>query len=351
MGGPAFKGDAMGKSLSKDFSTTSFDVVPRRAGTFCISRDLWNDPIFSKSQMSPREAYIWMTKEASWKPRVVRVAGRVVSLQRGQFAGSSRFLASQFKWSESRVRRYFGWLEKQRRIQRTTDAGINVITLLDYKEIQFPIHDGDAGCGIDATHGRRKQEEVRKNIGKDLPETDIMKADQAGGCSSPQSDRQQITDANVEEHGSDKSAGIIGRLKQALGLAPEHNADFWCDQSVMSHVENWRKLGLNDDQIITEAKASRTKNPEVPNGPKALDRWMRATVRPMGPKASDRSGPSTTVTPRSLSRTEEELRFYADWINGDGHLPSSTIKNTLAYALLQSKLVTHERLRARGVSI
>jgi hypothetical protein len=33
-------------------------------------------------------------------------------------------------------------------------------------------------------------------------------------------------------------------------------------------------MGLTEAKIIAEAKVSRGKNPEAPDGPKALDRWM-----------------------------------------------------------------------------
>lgn len=64
----------MGNSRPTDFAIR-FDAMPPRLGTFCISRDLWNDPFFFESKMSRREAYIWMTKEAAWKARTVSFGG------------------------------------------------------------------------------------------------------------------------------------------------------------------------------------------------------------------------------------------------------------------------------------
>lgn len=40
-----------------------------------------------------------------------------------------------------------------------------------------------------------------------------------------------------------------------------------------------RAWGLTEAEIIAEAKASRGKNPEAPDGPKALDRWMEHAMK------------------------------------------------------------------------
>lgn len=56
------------------------------AGTFNISRDIWRNVTFKSQPFTEREAYIWMTSEASWKSREVRVGNTYVNLERGQLA-------------------------------------------------------------------------------------------------------------------------------------------------------------------------------------------------------------------------------------------------------------------------
>ncbi|WP_313348209.1 hypothetical protein [Paracoccus sp. (in: a-proteobacteria)] len=106
------------------------------AGTVNVSRDLWDDPTFKDSEMSQREAWVWMIAEASWKARTKRAGSIEVELRRGQLAVSTRFMAKAWMWSEPRVRRYLDMLENRRMIERATDAGVTVITICKYDEYQ-----------------------------------------------------------------------------------------------------------------------------------------------------------------------------------------------------------------------
>lgn len=63
-------------------------------------------------------------------------------------------------------------------------------------------------------------------------------------------------------------------------------------------------------------------------------------------KRRKRSG-KPADTPRASM--DEIASFYAGLVNGDGHLPSNAISNTVRDAMLARGLVTSERLRARGV--
>lgn len=53
--------------------------------------------------------------------------------------------------------------------------------------------------------------------------------------------------------------------------------------------------------------------------------------------------------PAAQADAEARLRFFADWINSDRHLPPSAVTNTTLRALLARGLVTTDRLRQRGL--
>lgn len=125
------------------------------AGTVNVSRDLWDDTTFKDSEMSQREAWIWMIAEASWKARDRRFGTAEISLQRGQLAASSRFMAKAWMWSEPRVRRYLDMLENRRMISRVTDAGVTVITICKYDEYQNGSRVSDAPSTQQPTQDRR----------------------------------------------------------------------------------------------------------------------------------------------------------------------------------------------------
>lgn len=145
--------------------------------------------------------------------------------------------------------------------------------------------------------------------------------------------------------------GLLDDLRHALGIQPHAAGPWWSDPTLTGHVRAWIGLGLSPDRIVAEAKASRAKNPEPPDGPKALDRWMAqaaASSRSAGAlkpgKGAAQKADKPPVSP------EDRMRFYAEWLNNPGKsVPPSLITNTMRDALLQSGLVTAETMRERGI--
>ena len=95
-----------------------------------------------------------MCGRASWKRRVDRVGEIVVSLNRGQLAVSTRFAAKAWRWTDSKVRRFFTRLQKLEMILLKTDAGVTIINICNYDEYQL----GGAVSDAEATQTRRKEE-------------------------------------------------------------------------------------------------------------------------------------------------------------------------------------------------
>jgi hypothetical protein len=126
-----------------------------RVGMVRISRGIWTDTAFKDERYSEREAFIWLIMEASFSEREKRLGSVSLTLERGQLAASTRFMADAWKWSEARVRRYLERVENRRMIRRVTDAGVTVITVCKYDEYQSPIRVTDAPTTQEATQQRR----------------------------------------------------------------------------------------------------------------------------------------------------------------------------------------------------
>lgn len=146
-------------------------------------------------------------------------------------------------------------------------------------------------------------------------------------------------------------SGFMADLRQAVGVQPNDAGAYWSDGALAAHVEAWRSHGLTDDQIIAEARNSRARNPDPPDGPKALDRWMEtaAKAKRNAPKPGQ-EGAKQRAEVKPPPTPEERLAFYADWVNSDKAMPPSAINNTLAMALLDAGLVTRDRLKKRGIA-
>lgn len=145
-------------------------------GVFAVDRGIWDHDLLADSEpFSRREAWLWLVSEAAWKPHRRRIIGRQIDLTRGQLVASTRFIASKWRWSEARVRRFLSALISEQMIDAKTDAGVSVITICKYDEYQrvsLPIDamrnvDDDAG----ATQERRKVEdkEYKEKNGAEAP--------------------------------------------------------------------------------------------------------------------------------------------------------------------------------------
>jgi hypothetical protein len=133
-------------------------------GVFAVDRGIWEHDVLSDNEpFSRREAWLWLLSEAAWKPHKRRVIGRTVELSRGQYVGSLRFIASKWRWSEPRVRRFLGALISSEMVDAKTDAGVTVVTICKYDEYQRVSLPSDATPKVDVeaapTQERRKVED------------------------------------------------------------------------------------------------------------------------------------------------------------------------------------------------
>ncbi len=295
------------------------------AGTVNIARSLWDDTTFRDSEMSQREAWIWLIVHAAWKPRVTRIGNLEIPLRRAQVAASTRYLAKAWRWSEPKVRRFLDMLENRQRITRATDAGITVLTICKYDVYQNRPRDGDAVTTQEPTHYQRTSD-ANENKGE----------------------RKK---AKEEEGAQAREVEDFILLRSAVGLDPNAAPSrYWLDEAVEPWVARWRKAGLTDEQILAEAKASRSKNPEPPEGPKALNAWMlQAAMNRSGASSPLPEGAKAQAKLKLSNSPQERLQQLADRINGPDYVPPSTVTNTMRDALLAADLVTREKLRERQI--
>jgi hypothetical protein len=150
-------------------------------GVFAVDRGIWDHDVLSENEpFSRREAWLWIVSEAAWKPHKRRIIGRTIELDRGQYAGSLRFIASKWRWNEARVRRFLSALISSEMLVAKTDAGVTVLTVCKYDEYQRVSLPTDAMREVDVeappTQERRKVEDKED---KELTEAN------ASGASAP----------------------------------------------------------------------------------------------------------------------------------------------------------------------
>lgn len=107
------------------------------SGVFTVHRGIFEHALFDGEPYSRRDAWLWLVGNAVWKPTRVRLAGRIIALERGQLAYSERFLAKAWGWSKSKVHRFLGQLKIEAMIDLKSDHETNQITICNYDNYQF----------------------------------------------------------------------------------------------------------------------------------------------------------------------------------------------------------------------
>ena len=156
------------------------------SGGFYLMHRGWQDhPVFRGEAFSRRDAFVWMIEEAAFRERRVATPKGEITLERGQFSHSLRYMARAWKWEEPRVRRFLTSLQNAEIIDATTDAGQTVIKLRNYAKYQALADEADAPTDAPATQQRRttdakkKELETRERINSDVPDGTSHRAKRA----------------------------------------------------------------------------------------------------------------------------------------------------------------------------
>jgi hypothetical protein len=109
----------------------------RGGGVFAIARKIWSDPDFPPEPFTEREAWMWLIGAAAFREHRVRGGYGPVSLRRGEFCFSTRFLGDKWKWSKDRAARFLLRLKKRDMILDTDRVpGETVYTIRKYDQYQ-----------------------------------------------------------------------------------------------------------------------------------------------------------------------------------------------------------------------
>lgn len=107
-----------------------------RPNVFGLSRDIWNHPVFADEPFSEREAWAWLIGAAAWKRINTRGNAGAVTLERGEFSFSIRFLAEKWKWKKDRVARFITRLKKRDMLRDTRRDSCEVYFICNYNKFQ-----------------------------------------------------------------------------------------------------------------------------------------------------------------------------------------------------------------------
>ncbi|OAN53879.1 hypothetical protein A6A04_13380 [Paramagnetospirillum marisnigri] len=104
------------------------------SGFILLHRDLIGNPQFRGKD--DEYAAIWLITNAAWEPTTARVAGKLISLDRGQCCFATSFLAQAWECSKATAHARLRHFEKNGFIRTEVRTGITVITVCKYADYQ-----------------------------------------------------------------------------------------------------------------------------------------------------------------------------------------------------------------------
>lgn len=278
-------------------------------GIFCLDRGWFEHPSFAKERFTEREAFAWMIAAAVRRPRSVRVGGRPVALERGQFAFSQRFLGNRWQWSIGRVQRFLARLVDDGMLAIADDA-LNLITIRNYDKYQVTESAAPTSHAALPLESPPSHENARP-LDVSVPPATI--------CESGASQRERDSFLESQSRGggdgsardsliSPRAFELANEVMMLLDIDPKIVPPGWCGAPM------WLQAGLNSGWrpevvVIAVAKVRRGKNFQQPFS-------FRYLAKPIEREHQLWAEPNLPMTPIIVA-TQEPSRVQAsdasDW--------------------------------------
>lgn len=95
-------------------------------------RDRFNHPLFASQKFCRGYAWDWMVAQAAFKSHDIEIKGQTVTINRGQFSHSMRYMTKAFGWSLGVTQRFVDRLKTEHMIDTETNHGQIIITICNY---------------------------------------------------------------------------------------------------------------------------------------------------------------------------------------------------------------------------
>lgn len=109
------------------------------SGWIKVTRDIIDHPYVGIANPKRFSAWMWMLSEARFEDFDTEIGGKPITLKRGQFSHSLRFISDKTGMSFQQVRTFFAGLESRGMCSKTNTAGNtaqSVITICNYSKYQ-----------------------------------------------------------------------------------------------------------------------------------------------------------------------------------------------------------------------
>lgn len=246
-------------------------------GTFATDRGLFDHPRFAPEPFTEREAWLWMIGQAAFRPHCKRVGKARVTLKRGEFSHSIRFMAERWQWSPTSVRRFLEKLASEidgdgAMIGTRLDDGVTVVSVCNYD-----VYQGEAI--------RKAEADGAENGAPPAQQRHKEEAFDEGSSS-----REDAREATIADRDLETARDFL----KAIGREPD---DPWIN-GAFHQVVAWRKRGFDRASILADAAVTRTGDGRaaVP-----LSYFVKAIDNLHVGRQQARAGPAAAATPPNPS--------------------------------------------------
>lgn len=169
------------------------------SGTINLSREVFDHPLLKDGERF--RAWFWMVARACWKPTRYDVAGRIITLERGQFCCSVRELGEAWGWSKSAVDRFLTRLKTETMIGTDTGTGKLVVTIRNYDKYQSQPNATGTLSGTPSGTAAGQQRDTKEE-GQEYIEPTVLansrSTDDQGGVGEDIPAKPKITNAEID---------------------------------------------------------------------------------------------------------------------------------------------------------
>lgn len=173
--------------------------------------------------------WVWLVDNAVWKDTPHDIAGKSVTVKRGQVAVSQRRLADETGVGRQAVRTFLGRLQSERMVNPDVTHGKTVLTLCNYEKYQSALKDDNPPPNPAVTHDQPIKEQDNNipvgAVDKSTP-FDLKKIIFGQGISllvdggKSETQARPIIGKWISLHGEEAVAAAIGRAQRDGAIDP-----------------------------------------------------------------------------------------------------------------------------------
>ncbi|SEN50760.1 hypothetical protein SAMN04489859_1008101 [Paracoccus alcaliphilus] len=241
------------------------------AGFITIERDLWDHPLFKRSEMTEREAWMWMLAQSAWDDTRHRVGSEMIEVPRGSFVTTLREMQSVFMWrSDKRVRTFLTVLEREGMIGRTTVGSANApkthVTICNYDKYQIDgrtkdapgTHRGRAEDAVKKEYNNTTREEAKASLSAQPTLPDLAHVDEISQAVSAYNEAAEAVGwSKVQKLSRERRGKLAARLREAGGIEGWRVAMSKARASPLCTGDNERGWVASFDFLISKEKFTR----------------------------------------------------------------------------------------------